>query len=403
MSETAPLWRYVDIRMSNVDKKSKAGEQPVRLVNYMDVYYNQRITSELDFMVATASDEHIDRFRVQSGDLIITKDSESPDDIGIPALVSDSESDMVCAYHLSLLRPDEAVAVPRFLYWLLESGYAKSYWLNNSFGVTRYSILAGTISRLPVPNYGLDKQRKISDYLDRETGEIDAMIAKLDDLVSALDARRTSAVDRAFHGAAQGPTVSVQMIADVTVGIVIEPSKLYVPYGQGVPALRGLNVAPGRILKDNLVHISHEGHAGNLKSELRTGDVVTVRTGRAGTTAVVPGEWDGANAIDLVLTRLHEGNDPRFFYWYLLTTIARDRIDNDSVGSVQSHFNVGALKRLRVPKMTADEQKRIANHLDEVTGRIDAMLVKVAELKTLLLERRSALITDVVTGRKDMA
>ena len=46
------------------------------------------------------------------------------------------------------------------------------------------------------------------------------------------------------------------------------------------------------------------------------------------------------------------------------------------------------------------EQCRIADHLDEVTGRIDAMLAKVAELKALLVERRAALITDVVTGRK---
>ena len=50
-----------------------------------------------------------------------------------------------------------------------------------------------------------------------------------------------------------------------------------------------------------------------------------------------------------------------------------------------------------------DEQRRIADHLDEVTGKIDAMLAKVAELKSLLIERRAALITDVVTGRKKVA
>lgn len=52
---------------------------------------------------------------------------------------------------------------------------------------------------------------------------------------------------------------------------------------------------------------------------------------------------------------------------------------------------------------TLDEQKSIADHLDEVTGKIDAMLAKVAELKSLLTERRAALITDVVTGRKEVA
>lgn len=267
-----------------------------------------------------------------------------------------------------------------------------------TFAELSTSELAGF--RLPWPRESL--RDRIAAYLDRETEEIDAMIAKLDELFSVLEVRRMSVIDRAFFEADHSSTVSVQMIADVTVGIVIEPSKLYVPYGQGVPALRGLNVAPGRIVDENIVHISRNGHASHLKSELHTGDVVTVRTGRVGTTAVVTDEWDGANAIDLVITRLHQSNDPRFFYWYLASSIALDQINSDSVGSVQSHFNVGALKRLRVPKMGNEEQKRIADHLDEATAKIDAMLAKVADLKALLLERRAALITDVVTGRKEI-
>lgn len=55
---------------------------------------------------------------------------------------------------------------------------------------------------------------------------------------------------------------------------------------------------------------------------------------------------------------------------------------------------------MRHPTPDFDEQRRIADHLDEVTGRIDAMLATIDELKALLVERRAALITDVVTGRK---
>lgn len=269
-------------------------------------------------------------------------------------------------------------------------------------GTTFFELSTTELASFGIPWPGPETRAAIAAYLDRETGEIDAMLGKLDALAETLEVRRRSAVDRAFFQAFKGPTIPVQMIADVTVGIVIEPAKLYVPYGQGVPALRGINVAPGQILSENIVHISRDGHAAHLKSELRAGDVVTVRTGRVGTTAVVSDAWDGANAIDLVITRLRGGHDSGFFYWYLLTSIAREQIDNESVGSVQSHFNVGALKRLRVPKLDKNEQKRIADHLDEVTGKIDAMLAKVAELKALLLERRAALITDVVTGRKEV-
>lgn len=56
-----------------------------------------------------------------------------------------------------------------------------------------------------------------------------------------------------------------------------------------------------------------------------------------------------------------------------------------------------------MPVNTLDEQIKIADQLDEAAARVDAMLAKVTDLKALLLERRAALITDVVTGRKEVA
>jgi type I restriction enzyme S subunit len=72
---------------SNVDKKSHEGETPVLLCNYTDVYYNETITEHMNFMVATASADQIAKFTLRSGDTIITKDSETADDIAIAAHV----------------------------------------------------------------------------------------------------------------------------------------------------------------------------------------------------------------------------------------------------------------------------------------------------------------------------
>ena len=66
---------------SNVDKKSYDGESPVKLCNYTDVYYNDKIVGGADFMAATATEEQIARFTLQAGDTIITKDSETANDI----------------------------------------------------------------------------------------------------------------------------------------------------------------------------------------------------------------------------------------------------------------------------------------------------------------------------------
>ncbi|WP_426625365.1 restriction endonuclease subunit S [Leifsonia sp. McL0607] len=269
-------------------------------------------------------------------------------------------------------------------------------------GTTFTELSTTELAAFRVPWPAQSQRMLVADFLDRETNKVDVMLGRLAELVELLIARREAIVDRAFSVLLDLPTVSVQMVADVTVGIVVEPAKLYVDDG-GVPALRGLNISPGKILAEDVVRISHEGHAANLKSELRTGDLVTVRTGRVGSTAVVSDEWSGANAIDLVITRPQPGIVPQFMYWLLSSSASRRHIDAVAVGSVQSHFNVGALKRLRVPIVDVCAQQRIADQLDDATGKVDAMLAKVGDLKSLLLERRTALITDVVTGRKEIA
>lgn len=269
-------------------------------------------------------------------------------------------------------------------------------------GTTFTEVSTAELSAFRVPWPDAATRTLAAEYLDRETNALDIMLARLAELDGLLVARRDAIIDFAFGSLFELPTVSVQMIADVTVGIVIEPASLYVD-GGGVPALRGLNVSPGRILSEDVISISHEGHAANLKSELRSGDLVTVRTGRVGSTAVVPAEWNGANAIDLVITRPHAGVVSRFLFWLMSSSASRRQIDAISVGSVQSHFNVGALKRLRVPAIDELTQQRVADHLDKATARVDVMLAKVAGLKALLVERRAALITDVVTGKREVA
>lgn len=318
------------------------------------------------------------------------------------AQVPDHMSSRIFSTGFAVLHPAEQTD-PRYLAYAIGSRQIIDEIVAASFGVSYPAIQGSTLHRISVPWHEPAAQTAIADYLDRETGEIDAMLGKMNDLAQTLKTRRDAVIDLAFAEMAEAKELALQMTADVTVGIVIEPSKLYVPEGTGVPALRGLNVASGKILSDDMVNISVEGHERHLKSALQEGDLVTVRTGQAGVSAVVPSEWGGANAIDLVITRPHRGLVAKYLYWFLCSTPARDQMSMETVGAVQSHFNVGALKRLRIPLADLDEQNRIADHLDEATSKIDAMLAKVAELKALLIERRAALVTDVITGRKDIA
>src|SRR6266581_6048127 len=114
--------KYVsNTRVSNVDKKSD-DELPVKLCNYMDVYKNEFIDGKIEFMVATATKRQVDTFELKKGDVIITKDSETPDDIGIPAYVDlEDTKNIVCGYHLAISTPDNSVLLGKYLFRLFQS------------------------------------------------------------------------------------------------------------------------------------------------------------------------------------------------------------------------------------------------------------------------------------------
>lgn len=186
-----------DVANSNVDKKSYEDGLPVRLCNYTDVYYNDVITNDMPFMEATASRDEYARFRLRAGDVIITKDSESWDDIAVPACVEADLDDVVCGYHLSLFRPHaDRLHGPFLLRALQAQGVREQFWLAAN-GVTRYGLgqLGMKDALLPLPP--LPTQRAIANFLDHKTRAIDELIQKKEKLLELLAEKRAAVIQQA--------------------------------------------------------------------------------------------------------------------------------------------------------------------------------------------------------------
>jgi type I restriction enzyme S subunit len=170
-----------EIRVSNVDKKSNVGEVPVRLCNYLDVYKNQYITADLPYMEATAARSEIAQFAVEVGDVMITKDSETPDDIGVSAVALWSEPSLVCGYHLALIKPDKRQVDPVFLAKQLRLPRIAAYYGRLACGSTRYGLSHSGIAKTPLTLPSLSHQVKIARILrtlDDLIEKTEALIAK---------------------------------------------------------------------------------------------------------------------------------------------------------------------------------------------------------------------------------
>ncbi len=163
------LRTVAEMRVSNVDKHINENEIPVRLCNYVDVYKNDHISQDLPFMKATASTKEIERFRLQKGDVLITKDSETWDDIGVPALVTEPADDLISGYHLALLRPKRDASGP-FIFKALQSTRIAFQFHLAANGVTRYGLTLNGIQSVVLPVPPLKEQAAIVRYLNQSQG-----------------------------------------------------------------------------------------------------------------------------------------------------------------------------------------------------------------------------------------
>lgn len=290
---------------------------------------------------------------------------------------------------------------PRFLWWLLHA--EANLLLSIAVGSTYDAVTSEDIGSLRVSVPVLTTQRAIADYLDTETARIDALIEKKRRVVDLLYQHASAACEQRIRGLVDtyGSTPLKFVVRRVEVGIVITPSAWY--SDEGVLALRGLNVTPGRIDLKDVVRITDEGHQLHQKSALRTGDVVVVRTGQAGAAAVVPPDLDGCNCIDLVIVRPSPKVLPAFLEFVLNSDWTQKHVEEYSVGTIQSHFNVGAMKQVPIPVPPLDEQHRVVQHLRTVETGVDSLTQLLCEQIDLLTEHRQALITAAVTGELPIA
>lgn len=317
------------------------------------------------------------------------------------------------------LRPLSDCLQSYLMYCLLNEAYIR--WIDVfTYGARMPRISPDQVGNSLMPLPPMAEQQAIAAFLDRETAKIDALVTKKERLIELLQEKRTALISRAVSKGLD-PNAPLKdsgvewlgeipahwevrklktIVPDITVGIVVTPAKYYVD--QGVPCLRSLNIAQGRISTEDLVFISQKANQLHEKSQIFAGDVVVVRTGRAGVAVVVPPELDGANCIDLLIVRRSEHLNPEFYYYVMNSQVVSLQVSLDSVGAIQEHYNTSTLGNLLIPCIPYNEQRAIAAYLNRETMKIDSLVSRVREAMGQLKELRTALISAAVTGRIDV-
>ena len=191
--------KYVaKILPSNVDKHIYPDEIQIRLCNYTDVYYNDYITVDTVLEKGSCKESEFAKFVLRKGDVIITKDSETPDDIGVPTYVKDDLDDVVCGYHLTMIK--SFACRGEFIFRFIQSDRTRRYFELESNGITRYGLGKPSIENLFLPIPPDSEQRQIAGFLNNKTQQIDELIAAEQRKIERLKEYRQSLISEAVTG-----------------------------------------------------------------------------------------------------------------------------------------------------------------------------------------------------------
>jgi len=419
-----------DLRVSNVDKHVREGESPVRLCNYMDVYHNERIGAHLPFMAATAKQREIRKFRLAVGDVLITKDSEDWSDIGVPALVEYAAHDLVCGYHLAMLRPNGASLAGGYLFQALRDSHVAWQYQVAAAGVTRYGLSQNAIRSMRIPLPPLPEQTAIARFLDDADHRIRRYIRAKERLIELLEEERQATVHEAVTGR-----------IDVRTG---QPYPAYKDSGVEwlgeVPehwGIRRLGATTQRIVagtwgsdptgRDDIVcvrvadfdrkRLGVDLRKPTLRSVpvgerqgrlLEAGDLLLEKSGGGdlqpvGTVVQFDHEEEAVASNFIGRMRIRRQNSARYVL-YLHSVLYAIRITVRSIKQTTGiqNLDVGAYFSESIPLPPLSEQTAIARFIDAVDRRISARRANVARQIDLLREYRTRLIADVVTGKLDV-
>ena len=184
----------------------------------------------------------------------------------------------------------------------------------------------------------------------------------------------------------------------VMVGIASAATHAYTD--SGVRMLRNLNIKEGWIDDSNILHVDEHYEVQHKNKRLKTGDILTVRTGYPGLSAVVGPQYDNAQCFTSLITRLDQNLAiPEYVCRFINSEYGKKFITSGEAGGAQKNVNAGMLKKMRIPLPPLPEQRKIA----KILQTWDRAISTTEKLIDASKQQKKALMQQLLTGKKRFA
>jgi type I restriction enzyme, S subunit len=342
------------------------------------------------------------------------------------APVRNVKDNLIVSTGFAVVRP-RTVHSGYLSYALRETTFVESI-VARSVGVSYPAVNAADVAAISIALPHAAEQESIADFLDRQTGKLNVLIAKKREFIEKLKEKRTALISQtvtrglppsAAKAAGLNPNPKLKPSGVEWLGDVPEHWKVkrvkhtgMIRYGlgeppeyvdEGLPFIRATDIKRGKVDLEAVQRVNPSDIPWSRKPKLVKGEILVVRSGAyTGDSALISQETAGCIAgYDMVLTVT--AAEPRFISWVFLSRYMLDgQIYLERLRAAQPHLNEEELGNFAILIPPLSEQRAIADFLDHETSNIDLLIEKVESVIEKLQEYRSALITAAVTGKIDV-
>lgn len=408
---------------STVDKKIDESQQKVRLVNFLDVYNNPKFEiHEKPFMVVTAKDEQIKKFRVNIGDVVFTPSSEVREDIGRSAVIKYEANDLVHSYHVIRLKFKENLDI-NFKKYLFNNYFVLKYFSKVCTGSTRKILTRQNFNNIELAIPTLPEQTAIANFLDYKTAKIDRFIFKKKQLIKLLNEQKAAiindAVTKGLNPNAKMKPSGIEWLGDIPGHWEVRKLKYLGKFqngisagaeyfGSGFPFINYGDVYKNFELPKIGSGLANSSEQDRQNYSVRQGDVFFTRTSETieeiGYTSTCFSTIEDATFSGFLIRfrpysdLLFEG----FSKYYFRSNLHRRFFVKEMNLVIRASLSQELLKRMPVLLPTIDEQILIAKYIEKETAIINKTIATIEKEIALVQEYRTALIAEAVTGKIDV-
>ena len=306
----------------------------------------------------------------------------------------------------------------RFIDFTLRSALASGHLEVVCNKATIPHLTADKLREIQIPRPPLAEQKQIADFLDRETEQIDNLIAEQEGLVENLTERRKAvishAVTKGLNPEAELRDSGLEWSRQIPAGWVVDRiSHLFRLISSGTtPDNDDLVGGDGDVcwvttgeLRENYISGTRQAVSFEIVQRTPTLKVYPPGTlliamygatiGRLGILNVPACTNQACCAMSGPL-----GVETRFIYFAFQGAL--EHIMLLASGGGQPNINQDKVRSFRIPVPPLPEQREIVAYLENQTALIAELIEEAKALIDLLKERRSALISAAVTGKIDV-